>query len=56
MNIVAEENDNESKDLEVPEEWLTKDLDPDVLQLKCPEELKYIKENEVRIIFIYHFK
>lgn len=56
MHIVAEEVDKISQNLDVPEDWLTKELDPEILKLKCPESLINVTEDQVRIVFIYYFK
>lgn len=54
MHIVAEEVDKISLNLDVPEEWLTKELDPEILKLKCPESLSNVTEDQVSILFINH--
>lgn len=50
MCIIAEEVDKISQNLDVPEDWLISDLDKEILDLKCPEALLNITEDQVSII------
>lgn len=56
IKIVAEEVDKISQNLDVPEDWLITDLDQKVLNLKCPETLVNVTEDQVskNVIFYYN--
>lgn len=50
MNIVAEEVDKISQNLDVPEDWLITDLDKKILELECPKSLLNVTENQVSVV------
>lgn len=52
VNIVAEEVDKISQNLDVPEDWLITDLDPKILDLECPKTLSNVTEDQVNSEFI----
>lgn len=49
VNIVAEEVDKISQNLDVPADWLITDLDPKILDLECPKSLLDVTEDQVTI-------
>jgi len=56
VNIVAEEVDKISQNLDVPADWLITDLDPKILDLECPKSLQGVTEDQVSMTdyFIYN--
>lgn len=55
VNIVAEEVDKVSQNMDVPADWLITDLDPKILDLECPKSLLDVTEDQVSVVkyFIY---
>lgn len=49
VKVVAEEVDKISQNLDVPKEWLITDLDPKILSLECPQNLRNITEDQVSL-------
>lgn len=49
MNIVAEEVDKISQNMDVPADWLITDLDPKILDLECPKSLVDVTEDQVSV-------
>lgn len=56
MNIVAEEVDKISQNLDVPEDWLITDLDKKILELECPKSLLDVTENQVSVVQYFIIK
>jgi 3'(2'), 5'-bisphosphate nucleotidase len=49
INIIAEEVDKISQNLDVPEDWLITELDQKILDLECPKSLTNITEDQVSL-------